>query len=173
MGVESKSIDLFCGAGGLSLGPERAGFHSVLGLDTNRDAMETYRRRFPNAKTEEQSIVDFDFRQWHGVDLVAGGPPCQPFSNGDKRLAAQDARDMLPEFARAVNGVIPRAFIMDERRWPACAAQPRIHDRDHGFVQLKIHNPFPSGGQRCRLRCGAATHSRPAHRPAQRSGRFP
>lgn len=111
--MDLTSIDLFCGAGGLSLGLERAGFHSVLGLDTNRDAVETYRCRFPRAKTEERSIVDFDFRQWRGVDLVAGGPPCQPFSNGGKRLAAQDARDMIPEFARAVNEVMPRAFIME------------------------------------------------------------
>lgn len=111
--MELTSIDLFCGAGGLSLGLEQAGFRSVLGLDTNRDAMETYSRAFPNAKTVTESIVDYDFHQWRGVDLVAGGPPCQPFSNGGKRLAAKDGRDMIPEFARAVNEIAPRAFIME------------------------------------------------------------
>ncbi|MEM0989910.1 MAG: DNA cytosine methyltransferase [Pseudomonadota bacterium] len=111
--MELTSIDLFCGAGGLSLGLERAGFRTVLGLDTNRDAVETYRRAFPGAKALEQSIVGYDFRQWRGVDVVAGGPPCQPFSNGGKRLAQQDARDMIPEFARAVNEAMPRAFVME------------------------------------------------------------
>lgn len=84
-----------------------------MGLDTNRDAIATYRNLFPNAETVEQSIVDYDFRQWRGVDLVAGGPPCQPFSNGGKRLAAKDDRDMVPQFARAVNEIMPRAFIME------------------------------------------------------------
>lgn len=107
------SVDLFCGAGGLSLGLERAGFKPVLAVDNSEDACGTYRRLFPNAKTEHRSVVGMDFRQWGGVDLVAGGPPCQPFSNGGKRLAAHDVRDMLPEFARAVNEVRPRAFMME------------------------------------------------------------
>lgn len=107
------SIDLFCGAGGLTLGLENAGFLSVMGLDTNRDAMATYRKAFPDAEAVEGSIAGYDFGQWRGVDLVAGGPPCQPFSNGGKRLAAKDNRDMIPEFARAVNTIMPRAFIME------------------------------------------------------------
>lgn len=107
------SIDLFCGAGGLTCGLERAGFNSVLGLDLNRDACATYRRAFPRAKVLQESITGIDFRNWRGVDLLAGGPPCQPFSNGGKRLAASDERDMLPEFVRAVNEAKPRAFLME------------------------------------------------------------
>lgn len=111
--LELTCIDLFCGAGGLSIGLERAGFQSVMGLDTNRDALATYARNLPHAKAEEQSVVGYDFKQWRGVDVVAGGPPCQPFSNGGKRLAAKDRRDMLPHFAHAVNEIMPRAFIME------------------------------------------------------------
>lgn len=111
--MELTSIDLFCGAGGLSLGLEQAGFRPVLGLDLNRDACATYSRAFPKANILQQSVTEIDFRQWRGVDLMAGGPPCQPFSNGGKRLAADDVRDMLPEFARAVNEARPRAFIME------------------------------------------------------------
>ncbi|WP_218775107.1 DNA cytosine methyltransferase [Salibaculum halophilum] len=111
--MKLTSIDLFCGAGGLSIGLERAGFTSVMGLDTNSDAISTYRQAFPDAETVEQSVAGYDFRQWRGVDLVAGGPPCQPFSNGGKRFAANDDRDMIPEFARAVNEIMPRAFIME------------------------------------------------------------
>ena len=111
--MELTSIDLFCGAGGLSLGLERAGFRPVLGLDLNKDACATYRRAFPEAEVMQRSVTGVDFRQWRGVDLIAGGPPCQPFSNGGKRLAASDARDMLPEFVRAVNEALPRVFIME------------------------------------------------------------
>lgn len=111
--MELTSIDLFCGAGGLSLGLERAGFRPVLGLDLNKDACATYRSHFPTVEVMERSITGVDFRQWRGVDLIAGGPPCQPFSNGGKRLAASDVRDMLPEFVRAVNEAMPRAFIME------------------------------------------------------------
>lgn len=84
-----------------------------MGLDTNRDACATFRTALPHAKALERSIVDEDFRQWRGIDLIAGGPPCQPFSNGGKRLASCDQRDMLPEFARAVNEALPRAFMME------------------------------------------------------------
>lgn len=111
--MELTSIDLFCGAGGLSLGLERAGFRPLVGLDLNKDACATFRRRFPGAKVMERSISDIDFREWRGVDLIAGGPPCQPFSNGGKRLADSDSRDMLPEFVRAVNEALPGAFIME------------------------------------------------------------
>ncbi len=111
--MELTCIDLFCGAGGLSLGLERAGFRSVLGIDTNKDAMATYSQAFPKAETVTESIVEYEFRNWRGVDLVAGGPPCQPFSNGGKRLAAKDDRDMIPQFVRAVNEAKPRAFIME------------------------------------------------------------
>ena len=107
------SIDLFCGAGGLSLGLERAGFEPLMGLDSSADAIATYNRAFPKADALCRSVVGYDFTQWRGVDLIAGGPPCQPFSNGGKRLAKLDERDMLPEFARAVNEARPRAFILE------------------------------------------------------------
>jgi len=111
--LELTSVDLFCGAGGLSLGLERAGFTPVMALDANRDAIATYKTAFPAAKAVEDTVDGYDFRQWRGVDLVAGGPPCQPFSNGGKRLASKDERDMIPHFARAVNEIMPRAFIME------------------------------------------------------------
>lgn len=111
--MELSSIDLFCGAGGLSLGLERAGFRPALAIDLNRDACSTYRKYFRTTQVLEQSVLDVDFRQWRGIDLIAGGPPCQPFSNGGKRLAAADTRDMLPEFVRAVNEALPRVFVME------------------------------------------------------------
>lgn len=111
--MELTSIDLFCGAGGLSLGLERAGFKSILGVDLNSDACATYQRAFPKSKVLAKSVTDIDFRELRGVDLLAGGPPCQPFSNGGKRLAEDDHRDMLPAFVKAINDALPAAFLIE------------------------------------------------------------
>jgi DNA (cytosine-5)-methyltransferase 1 len=108
-----KTLDLFCGAGGLSLGLEKAGFEVVAAVDSNHDACETYASIFPGADLHCASTTDLDFAKFRGIDLVAGAPPCQPFSAGGKRMADQDARDMLPEFLRAVREVRPSAFLME------------------------------------------------------------
>jgi len=58
-------------------------------------------------------VRDVDFRQFSGIDLVAGGPPCQPFSVAGKQLSSYDPRDMVPQFIRAVKDASPRAFLME------------------------------------------------------------
>jgi DNA (cytosine-5)-methyltransferase 1 len=107
------AIDLFAGAGGLSLGLHAAGFESVLAVEIMPDAVATYRATFPATEVRQQDIATVDFRPWKGVDVVAGGPPCQPFSIGGLRRGRDDGRDFLPEFVRAVLEVRPRAFIME------------------------------------------------------------
>ena len=107
------TIDLFSGAGGLSLGLEAAGFRSVFAVEIMPDAVATYRSTFPNAVVHGGDICEVDFQRWTGVDVVAGGPPCQPFSIGGLRRGREDVRDFLPEFVRAVLQVRPRAFIME------------------------------------------------------------
>ncbi|MHB9146274.1 MAG: DNA cytosine methyltransferase [Symbiobacteriia bacterium] len=107
-------IDLFSGAGGLSLGLESAGFTSLMAVEINKDACETYRSLFPRSNLFDGSIETVDFRLFEGqVDLVAGGPPCQPFSSGGKRLANKDTRDMLPQFLRAISEIKPPLFLME------------------------------------------------------------
>ncbi len=108
-----KSIDLFCGAGGLSLGLSHAGFEPAMAIECDEDAAQTYSAAFPKVKVLQQRIESLDFRPYRGIDLIAGGPPCQPFSSGGKRLAEQDLRDMVPEFIRAVEAARPRAFLME------------------------------------------------------------
>lgn len=109
-----RVIDLFCGAGGLSLGLERAGFESAVAVDVDRDACATYRELFPRCTIEAGRVEAVDFEPLKGlVELVAGGPPCQPFSSGGKRLAQEDERDLLPQFIRAVREVRPPLFLME------------------------------------------------------------
>lgn len=107
-------IDLFAGAGGLSRGLERAGFEAVQAVEIDPDAAQTYRTLFPHVDLIEADIRKVSFAHLRGqVDLVAGGPPCQPFSSGGRRLAQGDPRNMVPEFLRVVREVQPQVVLME------------------------------------------------------------
>jgi DNA (cytosine-5)-methyltransferase 1 len=107
------AIDLFCGAGGLSLGLERSGFHTVAAVEYNQDACATYRSAFPKTEVLCADARSVSYKNWTGIDLIAGGPPCQPFSTGGQRRGRDDSRDLFPEFVRAVLEAKPRAFIIE------------------------------------------------------------
>lgn len=109
-----RTIDLFSGAGGLTLGLEAAGFEPVLAVEIDPDAGSTYGSLFPRVELLNDRIEKVSFHHLAGhVELVAGGPPCQPFSSGGKRLAQEDHRDLLPEFLRAVREAQPPLFLME------------------------------------------------------------
>lgn len=109
-----RSVDLFCGAGGLTLGLQRAGWHTAAAVEYDASACLTYRRNFPDVRLFEGDVRRVDFREFAGsVDLVAGGPPCQPFSVAGNQRAHDDPRDCIPEFVRAVREIQPRAFLME------------------------------------------------------------
>jgi DNA (cytosine-5)-methyltransferase 1 len=109
-----KAIDLFCGAGGLSLGLKRAGWDVVASVEYDFYASATHRNNFPECEHFECDIQTMDWRSYNGkIDLVAGGPPCQPFSVSGKQQGQSDTRDMVPEFLRAVAEIGPRAFVME------------------------------------------------------------
>ena len=108
------TLDLFAGAGGLSLGAAAAGLAPVAAVEFNHDACETYKMGHPQTIVMEQDIRCTDFRPFAGaVDVVIGGPPCQPFSMGGKRLATEDPRNGIPQFLRAIAEISPRAFILE------------------------------------------------------------
>jgi DNA (cytosine-5)-methyltransferase 1 len=116
-----KAIELFAGAGGLGLGVSRAGFETAQVVEWNRYCCDTIRenkaRKLAPVKDWplfQGDVRDFDFRVFEDkVELVSGGPPCQPFSVGGKHGANNDVRDMFPEAVRAVRTVRPRAFIFE------------------------------------------------------------
>lgn len=116
-----RCIELFAGAGGLALAASNAGFEHDAVLEYNHDACETIRanqrrgydlvRHWPLI---EGDVHDQDFHTWNGrVDMVSGGPPCQPFSIGGKHGAMGDRRNLFPEAARAVREIQPRAFVFE------------------------------------------------------------
>lgn len=111
-----RSIELFAGAGGLALGVEAAGFKNVALFEWNRNACDTLRtnREAHGWEVIEGDVSKQDFRPYCGeVELVTGGPPCQPFSMGGKHKAQNDRRDMFPQAVRAIREVRPKAFIFE------------------------------------------------------------
>jgi len=108
------TLDLFCGAGGLSLGLTGAGFHVAFAYEWDSDCCTTFASHHPHTYLREEDISTSDFTTYRGhVQLVVGGPPCQPFSTGGKGLAANDRRDCIPHFVRAVALIAPQAFLME------------------------------------------------------------
>lgn len=108
------TLDLFCGAGGLTLGFKSAGFESVAAVEIDRASVETYSGHSPSAEIFDTDVCGVGFKLYRGkVDVIIGGPPCQPFSSGGLRAAQDDERDMVPEFIRAVDEVRPYAFVME------------------------------------------------------------
>lgn len=117
-----KAIELFAGAGGLGLGVTRAGFSPEAIIERDRWCCDTIRENRGGGyglvgdwpEPMEGDVRDVDFHRFEGrIDLVTGGPPCQPFSLGGRHRAHADARDMWPEAVRAVRQTKPKAFIFE------------------------------------------------------------
>ena len=140
-----RSVELFAGCGGLALGLSRAGFnhelvvelddHAVATLAENKRRLVTHVRDW---SIEHQDVRLVDFTKIEGeIDLVAGGPPCQPFSIGGKHLGPQDSRNMWPEAIRAVRELRPKAFLFENVRG---LLRPAFADY---LAYLKLHLSFP------------------------------
>lgn len=110
-----RSLSLFSGGGGLDLGFERAGFTHVASYEIIKEAAETLKSARPDWLVfggGDGDVREANFRRWRGlVDIIHGGPPCQPFSNAGRQRGHLDERDMWPEFVRAVKQIDPVAFI--------------------------------------------------------------
>ena len=115
------SIDLFAGAGGLAMGASNAGFKHHTLLDNSAAACATMKLNasegllpFVAWNVQQVDVRQFDFREIGiPVELVTGGPPCQPFSAGGRHLAFNDERDLFGEAARAIRELQPKAFVFE------------------------------------------------------------
>lgn len=118
-----KVIDLFAGAGGLSLGFKSTGkFELVAAAEINKNARATYKKNIPTNPDEFkfiENVVGCDFEelsnQLGGIDIVIGGPPCQGFSNANRQknqlISSNNA--LVKEYFRAIKGIKPLAFVME------------------------------------------------------------
>ncbi len=111
-------IDIFCGAGGLSLGLQMAGWENLLAIDNWNDALDTYQANFPNHKvlnidikllTKEKLLEKIDSRpEW-----IVGGAPCQGFSTIGKREREDPRNALVMEFKRIITVLKPGGFILE------------------------------------------------------------
>lgn len=114
-------LEICAGAGGQSLGLEKAGFGHELAVEIDRDAAATLRLNRPEWNVHEGDVRDIDGKKFRGIDLLAGGVPCPPFSVAGKQLGAEDERDLFPEALRLVREAKPTAVMLENVKGLASA----------------------------------------------------
>lgn len=108
-----NSIEMFSGAGGLAKGLELAGANHLAFIEWNEYACKTLRANYSPQDVFEVDARSFPFSSYNDVDIIAGGPPCQPFSLGGKAHGNNDKRDMFPAAIAAIRTLMPKAFIFE------------------------------------------------------------
>jgi DNA (cytosine-5)-methyltransferase 1 len=106
-------LEICAGAGGQSLGLEQAGFAHLAAVEIDPDACQTLRLNRPRWRVEETDVREFSGLPLRGVDLLAGGVPCPPFSIAGKQLGADDERDLFPQALRLVQECEPAAVLLE------------------------------------------------------------
>ncbi len=109
-----NTIDLFAGAGGLSLGFEQAGYRTVLAVEADKKAASTYRRNIsaPCIEMDLSQRLQLPVSE-HQVDVVIGGPPCQGFSIAGKRDSDDDRNELVTDFLAYVEMLEPELVVME------------------------------------------------------------
>lgn len=137
-------IDLFAGAGGLSLGFEMAGFNVVLANEYDESIAAAYVANHPKTKMIVGDIAKIDFNKVflqykNKTDVIIGGPPCQGFSQKGKRKSINDPRNFLfKQFVRAVEFVKPKYFVMEN--------VPNLLTTEKGLFKNEIYELFSKIG---------------------------
>jgi DNA (cytosine-5)-methyltransferase 1 len=106
-------LEICAGAGGQSVGLEAAGFDLTAAVEIDHHACETLRNNRPQWKVIEDSVCEVDGSDFRGIDLLAGGVPCPPFSIAGKQLGHEDERDLFPEALRLVSQAKPQAVMLE------------------------------------------------------------
>ena len=112
-------IDMFCGAGGLSYGFERAGFNILLGIDNDMAALKTFELNHKNSKYicgDISKITYTDIKKITGntiIDVIVGGPPCQGMSLSGPRKFDDPRNKLYLSFIRLVKEIQPKGFIIE------------------------------------------------------------
>jgi len=129
-------VDLFCGAGGLSLGFAREGFKTVLANDIEECCVDTYAHNHP--ETPRNKIIQGDIRNvvmqlgnlvGESVDVVVGGPPCQGFSMANRQRLIDDPRNHLyKNYVEVVRKLQPRFFVMENVKGMLSVASQVVED---------------------------------------------
>lgn len=110
------SLEICAGAGGQALGLESAGFKHQALVEIDKNACATLRLNRPEWNVVEGDLKQFAASSYKGIDLLAGGVPCPPFSKAGKQLGVDDERNLFPEAIRLVDECRPRAVMLENVR---------------------------------------------------------
>lgn len=147
-------IDLFSGAGGLSLGFSRKGFSNIFSIDVDPIFCKTYKRNFPNHLLLNEDIATLtqerikEIIKDKSIDVIIGGPPCQGFSiagNIGRHFIDDPRNHLFKEFARIVSVVKPKIFLMEN--------VARLYNHNNGKTRSEIIKTFNDMGYivECRI----------------------
>ncbi|WP_382163810.1 DNA cytosine methyltransferase [Hydrogenophaga sp. ANAO-22] len=145
-----RAVELYAGAGGLAMGVSLAGFESLAVVEWDKWACDTVRenqrRGYPlvaNWPLNEGDVRDLDWSTVpKDIELLAGGPPCQPFSMGGKHQAHDDKRDMFPATVQIVRQLRPKAFIIENVKGLTRSSFANY------FEYIKLQLEFPEAPRR-------------------------
>ena len=110
------SIEICAGAGGQALGLETAGFNHAALVEIEKAACDTLLLNRPGWNVINGDIRSFSGAAYKGIDLLAGGVPCPPFSKAGKQLGSDDERDLFPEAIRLADEIRPKAIMLENVR---------------------------------------------------------
>ena len=133
-----RLLDLFCGCGGISEGYALAGYIIAGGIDFNVDATKTFQHNFKEATVFCTDISQFSNdrikEEYHDIDVIVGGPPCQGFSSANRwQKEADDPRNKLFfQFLRFVEVLKPKAVMIENVRG--------LLTRDNGYAKERIES---------------------------------
>ena len=108
-----NSIEICAGAGGQALGLEWAGFAHEALVELDANCCETLRLNRSHWNVLNEDVEEFQGLAFHGVELLAGGVPCPPFSVAGKQLGSKDERDLFPHALRLVDEIRPQAVMLE------------------------------------------------------------
>jgi len=140
-------IDLFCGAGGFSLGFDQMGFENSFSIDIESSFCETYRVNFPKHNLIQDNISNLTDKQikkltqGKEIDIIIGGPPCQGFSiagNIGRKFIDDPRNQLFKEFARIVSIAKPKYFLMEN--------VARLYTHNQGKTRNEIIDLFKNLG---------------------------
>lgn len=152
-------VEICAGAGGQALGLAMAGFVHVALVEYEPEYCKVLKENRPEWNVICADVHNFDGRPYKGVDLLAGGIPCPPFSVAGKQLGKDDERDLFPEAIRLVKEIRPRAVMLENVRgfldptFEAYRRQIFRNIEDLGYcVQIKLLNASDYGVPQLRPR---------------------
>lgn len=143
---QMSGIDLFAGAGGMSLGAELSGIKVKYAVEIDTYAAETYRTNHPNTKIINRDIKRINYKDLSDVEgdvVLFGGPPCQGFSTSNQRTRNRNNKKnwLFQEFVRLAGELNPKWIVFENVKG--------IMETEHGFFESRIREEFEKIGYTC------------------------